>query len=214
MSASRSKPLKVKFYTERSFGRMVKRWLGKQGVKFVTKNPDLIIVCYYPHIIPIEELTAPTINFHPGLLPINRGMYPHIWPLVDGSPAGVTIHYITEKVDAGPLIAQKRVPVFPTDIATDLEERTRKEIFNLFKKTWPNIKKGVKGIPQKGKSSYHPAREIATIQEFDKQTVNRLRACTFKDRSYGYFMENGKKIYIGIKFFKQSDIDKFARSNK
>ena len=202
--------LRVKFYTDRPFGVFIRNWLKQQGVKIVKRNPDLIISCYNPKIIPKEELTCLAINFHPGLLPYNRGMYSHIWPLVDGSPAGVTIHYINDKLDGGNILVQKRVPVYPMDIASDLEDRTQMAMFDLFRTLWPKIGKGK---PQKGKGSYHSAKEIKTIQEFDKKTIDRLRACTFRDRSYGYFIDKGKKYYVGVKFFKEEDIKRFERRN-
>ena len=206
--------MRIKFYTDRPFGIKVQRWLIDQGEKIVKTKPNLIISCYNPRIISKEELTVPAINFHPGYLPLNRGMYPHIWPLVDGSQAGVTIHYINDKLDAGDIIGQKKVRTYPTDIASDLEKRTQDAIFDLFKELWPKIKRGkVKTIKQKGNVTYHLASEIKTIQEFDKSTIDRLRACTFINRSYGYFMDKGKRYYIGIKFFKKEDITKFDRTN-
>lgn len=197
-------------------GKKVTSWLKSQGESIVKKNPDILVVCYYPRILKKEEFeTQPTINFHPGLLPYNRGMYPHIWPLADGSPAGVTIHYIDAGIDTGPVIGQKKIKVTPTMIASDLERVTQKEIFNLFKKLWPRIKKGIKGRPQVGTGSHHFGREIATIQQFDRETIMRLRACTFDDRSYGYFLDTaGNKVYVGAKFFTQADIDRFAKKNK
>jgi len=205
--------MRVKFYTDRPFGMFIKRWLkGQPNVKIVRKNADLIVSCYNSKIIPKEELTCPAINFHPGLLPYNRGMYPHIWPLVDGSPAGVTIHYINNKLDGGDILVQKKVEVYPTDIASDLEDRTQLAMFDLFKTLWPEIEIST-GTKQKGKGSYHKASEIKTIQKFSKKVIDRLRACTFRDRSYGYFVDKGRKYYVGVKFFKEEDIKRFERRN-
>ncbi len=198
--------------SERAMGKRVIKYLRSIGETIVQEKPDILIIAYYPRILKKEEfedIPYGAINFHPGYLPFNRGMYPHIWPLVDGSPAGVTIHYINEKIDAGDIIAQKKIKVHPTDIASDLEDKTQYEIFELFKKVWPKIKNGTaRRKSQTGIGSYHPKKEITTIQEFDKATMWRLRACTFRNRSYGYFWDNGKKIYVGIKFFRQSDLSK------
>lgn len=207
--------MRVKVLSERPMGKRVIKWLRSQGEKIVRTNPEILIVAYYPRILPKEEFEPqPTINFHPGLLPYNRGMYPHIWPLVDGSPAGVTIHYIDAGIDTGRIIGQERIKVTPTMIASDLEKLTQEKIFNLFKRLWPKIKKGIKGKKQKGKGSFHLAKEIRTIQEFDRDVIMRLRACTFRDRSYGYFYESGEKIYVGAVFFKQEDLDRFEKRNR
>ncbi len=209
--------MRVQVLSERPMGKKVIRYLKSIGETIVEKNPDILIVAYYPRILKKEEfedIPYGAINFHPGYLPYNRGMYPHVWPLIDGSPAGVTLHYINEKVDTGDIIAQKRIKVSPTDIASDLEEKTQHEIFELFKKMWMKIKDNRNPWrPQVGKGSYHPAKEITSIQKFDKKTIDRLRACTFRDRSYAYFIDHGKKVYVGVKFFKKSDIDRFNKKN-
>lgn len=201
----RRENMRVKILTERSMGERVKKWLLSQGETIVDKNPELLIICYYGRILSDEELReAPmgTINFHPGLLPLNRGMHPQIWPLVDGSPAGVTLHWVTKEIDCGPIIAQKKFKVEPTDIVSDMDRKSQDTIFRLFKKMWPKIKSGkAPRMEQKGPSSRHYNRDIKTICEFDKATIGRLRACTYKDKSYGYFIDNGKKIYIGVKFY-------------
>ncbi len=203
--------MRVKVLSERPMGVKVRKWLRSYGETIVQNNPDILVVAYYPRILPPEEFEPqPTINLHPGLLPYNRGMYPHIWPLVDGSPAGVTIHYINAGIDTGDIIEQERIKVTPTMTAGELETITQEKIFKLFKKVWPKIKRGIKGKKQRGGGSFHLAKEITTIQEFDRDTIMRLRACTFKDRSYGYFLdENGNKVYVGAKFFSQKNIDRF-----
>src|SRR5687768_9409595 len=55
------------------------------------------------------------INLHPAYLPYNRGAYPNVWSIVEGTPAGVTLHYIDPGVDTGDLIGRQEVAVEPTD---------------------------------------------------------------------------------------------------
>lgn len=186
-------------------GDRVSAWLYKQGEEIVHDKPDIIIVAYYPRILKKEEFeSVPTINFHPGLLPYNRGMYPHIWPIFDGSPCGVTIHYVNEGIDTGDIIAQREVTVSPTDIASDVERKTQEAIFNLFCEVWPKIKAGnAPRLPQPEEGTHHFAREIGTMQEFDYATIARLRACTFDDRSYGYFVVDGKRYSVGAKMYEK-----------
>jgi methionyl-tRNA formyltransferase len=201
------KNIKVRFLTERLFGLKVKKWLGKQGVTFVDKGQDLTIICYSARILPQSEIDeAPTINFHPGYLPTFKGMHPQYWALINGGPYGVTIHWVTEKVDSGPIIGQKMYKIKPTFIGPDMDRITQKTIFQLFKECWPKIKNGTAPrIPQKGKSGHHFKKDINSINEFDHKIIRRLRVNTFKNKTYGYFIEDGKKYYIGIKFFKQHE---------
>jgi len=186
-------------------GGRVRNWLYEQGEELVHDNPDILIIAYYPRILKkseFENVPLGAINFHPGLLPYNRGMYPHIWPIFDSSPCGVTIHYIDEGIDTGDIIAQEEIEILPTDIASDVERKTQEAIFALFCKTWPLLKAGTAPrIPQPKEGTRHFAREIGTMQEFDWETIARLRACTFDDMSYGYVVVDGKRYYVGARIF-------------
>ena len=76
-----------------------------------------------------EAFAGRTINIHPSLLPAHggRGMLGlavHRSVLAAGEPeTGVTIHEVTPDLDAGPILAQERVPVLAGDSAEMLAER-------------------------------------------------------------------------------------------
>jgi methionyl-tRNA formyltransferase len=77
-------------------------------------QPDLLVVSCYSKIIPPAILNlAPAVNLHPSLLPRYRGPWPLFWQFKNGEKnTGVTIHLVTEKLDAGDILGQ--VPVkFP-----------------------------------------------------------------------------------------------------
>ncbi|MBA2443530.1 MAG: phosphoribosylglycinamide formyltransferase, partial [Rubrobacter sp.] len=64
------------------------------------------------------------INVHPSLLPDFKGLHAVGRALEAGvGETGVTVHYVIEEVDAGPLIAQEKVPVWLDDTRDDLLER-------------------------------------------------------------------------------------------
>jgi phosphoribosylglycinamide formyltransferase 1 len=78
-----------------------------------------------------------TINIHPSLLPAHggRGMLGlevHRSVLASGDrETGVTIHEVTPELDAGPILAQARVPVLPGDDADRLAARVLAEEHRL-----------------------------------------------------------------------------------
>jgi phosphoribosylglycinamide formyltransferase 1 len=78
-----------------------------------------------------------TINIHPSLLPAHGGrgmlgMAVHRSVLAAGdAETGVTIHEVTNELDAGPILAQIRVPVRPDDDADALAERVLVEEHRL-----------------------------------------------------------------------------------
>ena len=61
------------------------------------------------------NLAKDSVNFHPAFLPINRGWYPHVHSIVDGSKLGVTLHRIDEGADTGPIWVQKEMRLLPHD---------------------------------------------------------------------------------------------------
>jgi phosphoribosylglycinamide formyltransferase-1 len=63
----------------------------------------------------LERFPA-VLNVHPSLLPEFRGLRAVEQALEAGvEETGVTVHYMVEEVDAGPIVAQQRVPVLPED---------------------------------------------------------------------------------------------------
>jgi phosphoribosylglycinamide formyltransferase-1 len=64
------------------------------------------------------------LNVHPSLLPEFRGLHAVKKALEAGvRETGVTVHFMVEEVDAGPIVAQERVPVLPGDDEETLLER-------------------------------------------------------------------------------------------
>jgi phosphoribosylglycinamide formyltransferase-1 len=64
------------------------------------------------------------LNIHPSLLPSFPGLHTHERALATGVKLhGCTVHFVREKVDEGPIIAQGAVPVLPGDTADSLAAR-------------------------------------------------------------------------------------------
>jgi methionyl-tRNA formyltransferase len=81
-------------------------------------KPDLIIN-QSQSILKKDILGLPKlgiINRHNALLPKNRGRLTPFWVLKKGeAETGVSIHFVTEEIDAGDIIVQKRFPVLKKD---------------------------------------------------------------------------------------------------
>ena len=73
------------------------------------------------------------INVHPTLLPAFPGAHPVADTLAYGVKiAGVTVHFVDEGVDSGPIIAQAAVPVLDTDDEESLHNRIQVEEHKLY----------------------------------------------------------------------------------
>jgi formyltetrahydrofolate-dependent phosphoribosylglycinamide formyltransferase len=64
------------------------------------------------------------INIHPSLLPKHKGLKTHARALAAGDKEhGCTVHWVTNELDAGAIIAQAKVPIFPGETPETLAER-------------------------------------------------------------------------------------------
>ena len=90
-------------------------------------KPDLIIVMAYGLLIPNNILNLPQygcINIHVSLLPRWRGASPIEHTLLNGdTETGITIIKLIEKLDAGPIIVQKKIPVLENINKDDLLDK-------------------------------------------------------------------------------------------
>jgi len=178
---------------------------------FKSTQVDTIITVYWPHLLPSQLLDSQilTVNFHPALLPLNRGWYPHVHNILDGSPAGVTLHKISELPDEGDIWLQKEVPTYPWDLASDLYARLQSEISALFTSNWHLIRSGkIEATSQSQRSgSYHAKNEIKAMDYLDlnksykvSDLLNLLRARTFRESGFAYFLHEGEQIKVRIQF--------------
>jgi phosphoribosylglycinamide formyltransferase-1 len=75
------------------------------------------------------------LNIHPSLLPSFPGANAIAQALEHGAKVtGVTVHFVDEKVDHGPIIAQRAVPVLPDDDQESLHARIQVEEHDLYPK--------------------------------------------------------------------------------
>ena len=95
-------------------------WLSASGVELVA------CAGYMQLLTPLFLERFPAINVHPSLLPAFPGVDAVGQALAAGvSETGVTVHFLDEGIDSGPVILQEAVPVEPRDTPETLHERIR-----------------------------------------------------------------------------------------
>lgn len=90
-------------------------------------HPDLIVCAGYMRVIGKDAVLGTQgrmINIHPSLLPAYPGLNTHARALADGiREHGASVHVVTPDLDAGPVLAQARVPVEMNDTPATLAAR-------------------------------------------------------------------------------------------
>jgi phosphoribosylglycinamide formyltransferase-1 len=87
-------------------------WLEEHGV-------ELVVLAGYMHLLTppfLQRFPERVVNVHPSLLPDYPGAHAIDDALAAGcETTGVTVHYVDDGLDTGPVIAQEEVPVEPRD---------------------------------------------------------------------------------------------------
>lgn len=173
-------------------------------------EPDLLISAGFRHIVPDKILSIPdrgAVNVHKSYLPNNRGANPNVWSIIEDAPAGVSIHYMTAKVDAGDIIDRRTVPIYPDDDGRSLYERLEEAQFNQFTEVWPEIRDGtVEATSQDPEAgSYHVKQDFVDQWEIDREKqvaagefIDRLRALTFPPYKNAYFEVDGQRYWVEL----------------
>jgi methionyl-tRNA formyltransferase len=124
---------------------------------------------HYPVLLrpPLLSSYSTLVNVHPGYLPWGRGYHPVFWSLWEETPAGATIHHMSEKVDCGPLVDQIRVEYTSSDTSGTLHQRVREAEKNLFRTYWPMLVRGelLPAMAQTSDGSAHTRQEFLELKE-------------------------------------------------
>lgn len=99
-------------------------------------QPDLIVLAGFMRILTpkfVQKFQGRLINIHPSLLPKYQGLHTHQRAIDAGDKEhGVSVHFVTEELDGGPVILQAKVPVFPEDTADELAQRVHQQEHRIY----------------------------------------------------------------------------------
>lgn len=98
--------------------------------------PDTVVLAGFMRILSavfVRHYAGRLINIHPSLLPKYRGLNTHARALEAGdSEHGCSIHFVTEELDGGPLIAQAPIAVHANDTVDSLSKRVQQREHRLY----------------------------------------------------------------------------------
>ena len=197
-----------------------------EGKEFCTKKSidqlqtldlDYIIGIHFPLIIPQEVLNIPRIGFlnlHPAYLPYNKGWHTPSWAILDGTPYGATLHFMTNLLDEGDIIHQEQMEVLPSDTANSLYERVLILEEKVFNAALPLlVLLTPKRISQTEEGTAHSKKDLIEQQELNlnesatfEVMINKLRALTTNTiEEAAYFRKDGKKYKVQIHIEEEND---------
>ena len=98
--------------------------------------PDLVVLAGFMRILSaafVNHYAGSVLNIHPSLLPAYRGTHTHERVLEAGEKEhGVSVHFVTEELDGGPVVLQAVVPVLPGDTRDGLAARVAQQEHRIY----------------------------------------------------------------------------------
>jgi methionyl-tRNA formyltransferase len=177
-------------------------------------KPEIIFCIGGIRLIPQAILEIPKlgcINIHPALLPKYRGRYSTAHAIFNGeSQTGVTLHWMDEGIDSGPIILQETIPIEYDDTAKSLWEKFTLEgggLFEKFLELWMSGNPIPSKVQDENLATYYP-KGLPNDGKIDwswpgEKIRNFVRAMTYEPFPPAQF-KIGKKsmVIVDEKYFK------------
>ena len=128
---SKIKTYGIKFKNKSNFEKNVLKLLKKNNI-------DIVCLAGFMKILSgsfIRKFSRPILNIHPSLLPKYKGLNTHERAIKNKDRfAGASIHKVTEKLDSGKVILQKKVKILKSDNVKSLEKKVLKIEHEIYPK--------------------------------------------------------------------------------
>ncbi|RTE87487.1 MULTISPECIES: phosphoribosylglycinamide formyltransferase [Gammaproteobacteria] len=99
-------------------------------------QPDVIVLAGFMRILTadlVRHFSGKMLNIHPSLLPKYKGLNTHQRALDAGDDIhGVSVHFVSEELDGGPVVLQAQIPIFAGDTVEDLQERVHEQEYRIY----------------------------------------------------------------------------------
>ena len=189
-------------------------WNNQKFIKLLKLKP-LGVNFGFTRLISSDVLALIQIlNLHPSYLPKLRGSHHSFYAILDGEPVGGTLHWMNDKLDAGPIIDQVKYEVKELDTAEEVQEQCHLILYQLYQKNILRILKSqiLTRNQDHQASSIHYKSEIkekTTLKIKDSINVEKLlkliRAVKHRNGSF-YIQTEENEVQIKICEFNVSSI--------
>lgn len=172
---------------------------------------DYIFGIHFPYIIHERVLSIPKIGFlnlHPAYLPYNKGWHTPSWAIIDKKKYGATLHFMSEELDGGDIVAQEDIEIEPYFTANELYKQVLELEKKVFIEALPELLSlNPKRMRQVSNGTSYYKKDLSKIQKIDidnkilpMEFIDKLRALTTNDvNEAAYFIIDGKKYSIQVK---------------
>ncbi len=171
-------------------------------------NPDLAIVVGFGQILSQKLLDLPkqgTINVHFSLLPKYRGASPIQAAIIKGEEkTGISTMFLVRKLDSGPVLLQREVPIEQKDTTVTLTEKLTKAGVEVLQETIALIRQGkAEAKPQDESQSSYAAllvKESGLIdwQKNSRELYNFVRGMYPWPGAFTFYEHGGRKHMLKI----------------
>lgn len=174
---------------------------------------DYIIGIHYPYIISKELLEVSKygfLNLHPAYLPYNRGWHTPSWAILEGTPAGATLHFMSEDLDMGDIIHRKQIKIPINETANSIYKKLKELELVVFKETFDDLInfKLTRIVQNSEEGNSHKRKDLFTdgVSKLElgesyqlENLIRKIRALTTNDISEAaFFIKDGKKYRIQV----------------
>lgn len=177
------------------------------GAMLAGYEPDLLLVFGFNWRLSREVLELPqfgVLNVHPSALPKYRGPSPVLWAIRNGDAfMGITVHRMTERIDAGPVLAQVDDIPIPDQV-------TSEDVWNLMQAALSRLliqalDKAVSGDPgvlqDEDRATYAgfppPEWYEVTWQGSRRSLHNQIRVLRYLNRGRGPVVDfQGRRVRV------------------
>lgn len=180
----------------------------KSAWRAIAAEHDLVISIHCKQLFPADLVRSiRCINVHPGLNPYNRGWYPQVFSIINGLPAGVTIHEMDDLLDHGPIIAQQALRIESWDTSGSVYLRLMALEREMVLRCYAQIRDGTyRAIAPTCEGNVNLRRDFASLCRIDLDetasfgaVIDRLRALSHADFWNAYFVDRaGRKVSVRI----------------
>ncbi|MDF0727066.1 dTDP-4-amino-4,6-dideoxyglucose formyltransferase [Cytobacillus sp. S13-E01] len=184
----------------------------REETDYLLDKYNIVISLHCKQLFPKKLVeTVRCINIHPGYNPFNRGWFPQVFSIINGLPAGVTIHEIDEHLDHGNIITQKMIGIHSWETSECVYKRILEVELELIEKYLIDIIEGNYKVTTpviEGNVNYKSDFNDLCKLDLNKSmklgdSINLLRALTHGDYKNAFFLdEEGNKIRIKVELEK------------